>query len=75
MDTMPLRLTPSLNTRPTRESSALTSPHGPCGIGGSAAFNAVMITLVLGTYLASDAFVSMTAGTSWLAAGNTIACG
>lgn len=40
---------------------------------GSAAFNAVMITFVFGTYLASDAFGPDDRGTSWLAAGNAIA--
>lgn len=40
---------------------------------GSAAFNAVMITFVFGTYLASDAFGAGDRGTSWLAAGNAIA--
>ncbi|MDN6456831.1 MAG: MFS transporter [Yaniella sp.] len=40
---------------------------------GSAAFNAVMITFVFGTYLASDAFGADDRGTSWLAAGNAIA--
>lgn len=40
---------------------------------GSAAFNAVMVTFVFGTYLASDAFGPDDRGTSWLAAGNAIA--
>lgn len=40
---------------------------------GSAAFNAVMVTFVFGTYLASDAFGADDRGTSWLAAGNAIA--
>ncbi|WP_022870965.1 MFS transporter [Yaniella halotolerans] len=40
---------------------------------GSAAFNAVMITFVFGTYLASDAFGADDRGTSWLAAGNAVA--
>lgn len=40
---------------------------------GSAAFNAVMITFVFGTYLASDTFGPDDRGTSWLAAGNAIA--
>lgn len=40
---------------------------------GSAAFNAVMITFVFGTYLASDTFGADDRGTSWLAAGNAIA--
>jgi len=40
---------------------------------GSAAFNAVMITFVFGTYIASDAFGPDDRGTSWLAAGNAIA--
>lgn len=33
---------------------------------GSAAFNAVMITFVFGTYLASDTFGTDDRGTSWL---------
>lgn len=40
---------------------------------GSAAFNAVMITFVFGTYLASETFGPDDRGTSWLAAGNAIA--
>ena len=40
---------------------------------GSAAFNAVMITFVFGTYLASESFGADDRGTSWLAAGNAIA--
>ena len=40
---------------------------------GSAAFNAVMITFVFGTYLASETFGPDDRGTSWLAAGNSIA--
>lgn len=40
---------------------------------GSAAFNAVMITFVFGTYLASETFGADDRGTSWLAAGNAIA--
>lgn len=40
---------------------------------GSAAFNAVMVTFVFGTYLASDVFGADGRGTSWLAAGNAIA--
>ncbi|GAA4108584.1 MFS transporter [Enteractinococcus coprophilus] len=40
---------------------------------GSAAFNAVMITFVFGTYLASEGFGADDRGTSWLAAGNAIA--
>lgn len=40
---------------------------------GSAAFNAVMITFVFGTYLASETFGADGRGTSWLAAGNAIA--
>lgn len=40
---------------------------------GSAAFNAVMITFVFGTYLASDTFGADDRGTSWLAAGNAVA--
>ncbi|GAA2043307.1 MFS transporter [Yaniella flava] len=40
---------------------------------GSAAFNAVMITFVFGTYLASDTFGADGRGTSWLATGNAIA--
>jgi len=40
---------------------------------GSAAFNAVMVTFVFGTYLASESFGADDRGTSWLAAGNAIA--
>lgn len=40
---------------------------------GSAAFNAVMVTFVFGTYLASGAFGPDDRGTSWLAAGTAIA--
>ncbi len=40
---------------------------------GSAAFNAVMVTFVFGTFLASDTFGPDDRGTSWLAAGNAIA--
>lgn len=40
---------------------------------GSAAFNAVMVTFVFGTYLASDVFGPDDRGTSWLAAGTAVA--
>lgn len=39
---------------------------------GSAAFNAVMVTFVFGTYLASEAFGPDDRGTSWLAAGTAV---
>ncbi|MEH0058176.1 MFS transporter [Auritidibacter ignavus] len=40
---------------------------------GSAAFNAVMVTFVFGTYLSSEVFGPDGRGTSWLAAGNAVA--
>lgn len=40
---------------------------------GSAAFNAVMVTFVFGTYLASESFGADDRGTSWLAAGTAVA--
>lgn len=40
---------------------------------GSAAFNAVMVTFVFGTYLASDAFGPDDRGTQWLSAANALA--
>lgn len=39
---------------------------------GSASFNAVMVTFVFGTYLASDAFGPDDRGTQWLTAANAI---
>ena len=40
---------------------------------GSAAFNAVMVTFVFGTYLASDAFGPDERGTAWLSTALAIA--
>lgn len=40
---------------------------------GSASFNAVMVTFVFGTYLASDAFGPDDRGTAWLSAANAAA--
>ena len=40
---------------------------------GSAAFNAVMVTFVFGTYLASDAFGPDERGTAWLSTAMAVA--